>query len=262
MYQGTKKNIYLIGTKVGKINSEVVFFCLRHMKRRRVVSIDIGRKNLAVCIYNGKTRTCSYWKNFNTNLSTYNPNKWRVQLSKILLEIPEGDIYLIEKQVPVPQNHKNLIMESIINCIIAFAFGKTPIVANPETISNYFGMTKKKYYKKKDATVICEQILRDSKAKIKMKDPQWARLFLQPKAIEKRDDLADCLLQAIWYCETKMLPFKGFDPSRYRTYKQTQALKKRKHKEEQEDDSIVSEVEEDIVQDSEVKIIELDSVSL
>lgn len=197
-----------------------------------IVSIDVGRKNLAVCVYDGISRKGLLWKNYDTHLKNYAPSKYRKILTKIMLGLPPGDVYLIEKQVPRPENHKNLIVEAMLHCIVALVFQKKPVAVNPKDVSEYFGMTKDRKAKKRDAVAICEQILKDEdgRSKISM-EAGMVDLFIDKKKTPKRDDLADCFLQAVYYNEKQCATLSTFEPLHYlghEQYKYSQFKKKNK----------------------------------
>ncbi len=183
----------------------------------KITSIDIGRKNLAIFVYNTKKRKVVFWKNINTELSVFNSNKYRKILTKVFLQLPESDLYLLEKQVPIPENHKNLIIESILNCIITFYYGKNPIIVNPKDVSNYFKLTKDRYYKKRDAVAIIKQMIIDPNRDIIIPEKEIEEF----ESSKKQDDLADSFLQCIWYHETHILKSKStFKPDVYKTHKE------------------------------------------
>ena len=59
----------------------------KQKKPETIVSVDIGRTNLAVFVYNAVKRRGIYWKIFDTNLKTFNSNEWKAAMVKIVEKI-------------------------------------------------------------------------------------------------------------------------------------------------------------------------------
>jgi hypothetical protein len=214
-----------------------------------LASIDIGRCNLAICVFSCAERQCLYWKNFDLDLRTYHPKTYRDRLLEVLQRAPLADIYLVERQVHMAP--KNCTLEAIVWCLVPYVLKRQIVGISPSAVSRFFGMNRgNKYSKKRDAVHLTSQILVCSRAKITFQDPSLAAAFLQagrkrklektaemksnlatpvlskkqklPKKSKtlKRDDLSDAFLQALFYCETEVCPgISDFAPSIYTHYR-------------------------------------------
>ena len=206
----------------------------KKMQKCFLVSIDIGRKNLAVCILECVQRKVVFWRNFDVNLKAYNPIVYRKQLEKIFLSLPKGHIYVVERQMF--KATKNCFIECILHSMIAYRLNHLPVPVNPRAVANFFALRDGKYFKKKDAVFVCKQILKDEKnAAIKFGNESLRSAFLESKTTEKMDDLADCLLQALYHLETKVQKRQQFNPKAYEHY-QGRVSKKRSRQEDSDND--------------------------
>lgn len=183
-----------------------------------VASIDVGRNNMCVCIYAPFTRTVIHWKNYNLQLKAYDPQTYRKTVETIFYKIPKCTVYLIEKQVPMAP--KNCLIESILHCIVSYAACKPARTVSPTDVRKFFLLRHdKKYYKKRDAVFVTTQVLEDIQgAAIKFRNEADRTTFLKPPKGLKRDDLADSLLQALFYSETTLFRRQAFRPSAYKHY--------------------------------------------
>lgn len=163
---------------------------------KRIASIDIGRNNFAIFIYDIQQNQVIFWKNCKTDLKEYNVTTYIDILERLFITFPEAELYLIEKQVAIAP--KNCIIESIVHSIVRHKLKKRVLSVNPSSVSKYFSLLKTKHLKKRDAVVIVKQILIDRDAKLKFQDISLPRDFLS-RQTKKRDDLADCCLQGILY---------------------------------------------------------------
>ena len=170
----------------------------------RVASIDVGRRNLALCVYDANERTVTHWRVYDTGLgdTAYNAERWCATVAALVRSWPPADTYLVERQVPQPHNHKNLIIEALVHAIVGATLHGTAIAVSPADVSGYFLLPKgAKHAKKRAATSACVELLRDRRARIRVADENLSARFTTPGVIAKRDDLADCLLQCIYWCE-------------------------------------------------------------
>lgn len=180
-----------------------------------IVSIDVGRNNLAVFVYEWQRRVGVFWHNFDMRLRRYEPNTYRKHVKVMLESIPFiGDMYLVERQVP--RATKNCIIEVIIHCIVAEHFHKKSLTVSPSAVRKFFSLRNDtKHFKKMDAAFVCDQIIDCQRARVRMLEESMKSTFRSSK---KRDDLADCFLQALYYAETTLAPRPQFDPKSYNHY--------------------------------------------
>lgn len=190
-----------------------------------IVSIDIGRNNLGVFVYNCITKKAVFWTVFSTGLGIYHAPQYVKQMEKIMDRIPRGSVYLIEKQVAL--SPKNCIVESIVHSIARFKYSASVYSIKPSTVSDYFSMTKGKSAKKIDAVKLCKQILQDRDANLRFTDIELPQKFLS-KSKMKRDDLSDCMLQCLYYVDTHVTKQYYFKRKKYIHHKpRTQAATKK-----------------------------------
>jgi len=114
---------------------------------------------------------------------------------KIFLEIPDISIVLIENQISPIANRMKCIQGMLAQY---FIMRYNTIDIRFISSSNKLKMFEKKEghsYKdnKKDGVIFCKQLFETHNI-----DPTW----LQKLEMKKKDDLADCFLQGIWFLQT------------------------------------------------------------
>jgi hypothetical protein len=156
--------------------------------------------------------------NIVTGLKDYRVAEYVSKLERILDALPIGEIYLIEKQVALAS--KNCIIESILHSIIRFKLKKQVLSISPTDVSNHFSLLKSKYLKKRDAIVVCKQILIDREAQIKFSDINLPKNFLSSDVKMKRDDFADSFLQCLYFLDRRVTKRFYFKYKKYQHYLQ------------------------------------------
>lgn len=158
-----------------------------------ILSFDVGLKNLAYCVYNTETNKIEKWSVDNVEMQKGDDVCRAIvkYLDKLQLTVNQWDTLLIEKQ-PV-RNNKMRIVENLLN---VYYIIKNPerkiIVYSPKHKlgSDTFKGAKMYRERKKLGVNRCYQFLNDTHS-------TWKEIFEKSK---KKDDLADCLLQALSYC--------------------------------------------------------------
>lgn len=115
---------------------------------------------------------------------------------------------------------KNCLIESILHCIVSYAACKPARTVSPAEVRKFFLLRHdKKYFKKRDAVFVTTQVLQDAQgAAIRFRNEEDRTTFLKPPKGLKRDDLADSLLQALFYSETTLFRRSAFRPGGYKHY--------------------------------------------
>lgn len=143
----------------------------------KILSVDIGLKNFGMSVY------CTDQQKFESfHLVELGKTKDLVCRMKLMSEtslFKNADVILVENQM-------RQCMRTMQISLRCFNFEKTKCVA-PQSVKRFFKTSMKKHYKNKSAAII------------------EARKHLCPKMLDKfnsfkkKDDIADCVLQTIWY---------------------------------------------------------------
>lgn len=166
-----------------------------------LLSIDVGIKNLAMCMIDDTTKEIMYW-----DVSGVPPEhsdglftSLRIHLDSKPWVITANTI-LIEKQPD-----KNRKMKTVENFLQAYFVIKCP---NSETIiydarhkiPDVVGPGKAQYRKRKNTSIArCQEFIKDDI------NSHWLVTFAQSK---KKDDLADTVMQALSFINRKEVPKK------------------------------------------------------
>lgn len=97
---------------------------------------------------------------------------------------------------------------------------KQVLSISPTEVSNHFSLLKSKYLKKRDAIVVCKQILVDREAQIKFVDINLPQNFLSNDVKMKRDDFADSFLQCLYFIDRRVTKRFYFKYKKYQHYPQ------------------------------------------
>lgn len=147
-----------------------------------ILSVDIGLVNF------GMTEYCTVKKKFlRFHLVKIKSTKDYVKEMKRMSEsepFVSADIVLIENQM-------RSCMKAMAISLRCFNFDKTVCVA-PQSIKRYFKTSKRSHLKNKKAAI---------EEAVKHVRPEFLSKF---KTLKKKDDIADCILQTVWYVNVKM----------------------------------------------------------
>ena len=142
----------------------------------RILSVDIGIRNFAFTVY------CTEKKEFvlfrHMDLGKVKDYVARMKELSDTSPFVTADVILIERQM-------RSCMKTMATSLRAFHFAKTIPVA-PQSIKKHFKTCMRKHHKNKKAGVLVAQQYLGNKKE-------------QFQKLKKKDDIADCILQTIWY---------------------------------------------------------------
>lgn len=159
----------------------------------RILSIDVGIKNLAMCLLEDQSRII-FWEV--SQIPSEHSDGLVLVLKKHLDERREQldpiDLVLIERQPE--KNRKMKSIENFLHAYFVFNDIKTLLWDAKHKIPDVCGPGKKKYKLRKDTSIErCGEW-------VKTNQPHWLTFFDQHK---KKDDLADTVMQALSYKDKK-----------------------------------------------------------
>ena len=148
----------------------------------RILSIDIGIVNF------GMTEYCTLKQRFlGFHIIKVKGSKDLVKEMKRMSESEPfklADVILIENQM-------RQCMKTMAVSLRCFNFEKTVCVA-PQSIKRYFKTSRKSHLKNKKAAI---------EESVKHMHPAFLSKF---QKLKKKDDIADCVLQTIWFINVKL----------------------------------------------------------
>lgn len=158
----------------GSIRSQTGVIYTSRVPAMKIVSVDIGTRNFAFTVYNGAF----------TEFHLLDLGKMKdpvLRMKQIADEEPfaSADIILVENQM-------RAIMKTMATALRCFHLDKV-VRVQPQCVKRFFNTSKKKHHKNKKAGV---------EEAVKYLD---ARMLARFHTFKKKDDIADCILQTIWY---------------------------------------------------------------
>lgn len=159
----------------------------------KILSIDVGIRNLALCLLNDDNNLIEQWDV--SGIPPQHEDGVYVSLRKHLDDRPwtlEADVTLIEKQ---PERNKK--MKAVENFLHAYFVIKNPtketiIYDARHKIPDVAGPGRSQYLKRKKTSIQrCEEFIHDGDT-----NAHWIPTFNSSK---KKDDLADTVMQALSY---------------------------------------------------------------
>ena len=166
----------------------------------KILSFDVGIKNLAYCIYDSTLNKILYWNIIDITPSKQSDNACAhmVNLLDKFSELLSNDVILIEKQPS--KNNKMRIIEGLLNAYFVIrgltnensAISKVTVYSAKHKLGNDTFRGKSNYSQRKKLGVFrTEAFLKQYR-----QTDDIHNLFISSK---KKDDLADSLLQALSY---------------------------------------------------------------
>lgn len=153
----------------------------------RILSLDPGQRHLALCIIESTTRQIDLWTL--VKLDTLTPMDVKEHLDAIL-EPHTYAIVLIERQPP--RNHSMTKLECWLHMYFVMSGHPVRLVHASNKIGYEKGRT---YYQRKKASVATLREYMET-------HPQSSKMCDVFENAPKKDDLADCVLQALAYINT------------------------------------------------------------
>lgn len=148
----------------------------------KIVSVDIGLKNFGITVY------CTEQHEFLSFL-LLQLNKPKDLVAK-MKELSEGEPF-VSADVVLVENQMRQCMRTMAVALRCFNYDKTVCVA-PQSVKRFFKTSMKAHHKNKKAGVI------------EARKHLCARMCREFDAFKKKDDVADCILQTVWYVHTKL----------------------------------------------------------
>ena len=149
----------------------------------KILSVDIGLKNFGMTVY------CTERHEF-THFQLKQLDKVKDLVSK-MKELSGSELF-VSADVVLVENQMRQCMRTMAVALRCFNYEKTVCVA-PQSVKRFFKTSMKAHHKNKKAGVaearkhLCERMLHEFDTKFK-----------------KKDDIADCILQTIWFVHTKL----------------------------------------------------------
>lgn len=140
----------------------------------KIVSVDIGTRNFAFTVYE---------QGF-TEFHLLDLGKMKdpvLRMKQIADEEPfvSADVILVENQM-------RAVMKTMATALRCFHLDKV-VRVHPHSVKRFFNTSKKKHHKNKKAGI---------EEAVKHLD---ARMLQKFYTFKKKDDIADCILQTVWY---------------------------------------------------------------
>lgn len=162
-----------------------------------VLSIDVGIKNLSYCMYEHETRTIKAWEVFCVTDSKFGsdmPHLVAAALNQRWDTFKDAQQVVIEQQ---PGSNKRMkVMEAYIHMYFVMRDKPAVLYHARHKLENMEGGApkgKQNYYHRKKASVKETLEFLDKHPQA----PEIAKVYTSAK---KKDDVADCFLQAVAYC--------------------------------------------------------------
>ena len=164
-----------------------------------ILSIDVGIKNLAMCMIHGTTKVIEHW-----DVSGVPPEHQDGLYKSLAFHLNskpwvlEAATILIEKQPD--RNKKMKMVENFLQAyfIIKCPQSETILYDARHKVPDVVGAGKAQYRKRKNASIErCQEFIKGPE------NSHWLVTFAQSK---KKDDLADTVMQALSFINRKEVP--------------------------------------------------------
>lgn len=148
----------------------------------KIVSVDIGLKNFGVSVYCTRIhKFTSFWL-----LQLHKPK----DLVAKMKELSEGEPF-VSADVVLVENQMRQCMKTMAVALRCFNYDKTVRVA-PQSVKRFFNTSMKSHSKNKKAGVA------------EARKHLCASMQIEFDKFKKKDDIADCVLQTIWFVSTRL----------------------------------------------------------
>jgi len=146
----------------------------------RIVSVDIGTRNFAYTVYCTDTSSFVLFQMLDLR---------KVKDSVLKMKELSDSEHFQKAKVILVENQMRSCMKTMATALRCFHLDKV-VKVHPHSVKRFFQTSKKKHHKNKKAGI------------------EEARKHLHGKtlvhfeALRKKDDIADCILQTIWFLST------------------------------------------------------------
>ena len=157
-----------------------------------VVAIDVGIKNLGLCVYDFITSQVVHWET--VSLAT----KYQPMLNvRYVREFVESHAHYFEHAQTVLVERQMRCNMRIIEAVFHTLFYDTCIILNPRSVKLHYGLCMHNYRANKERAVEWATDFVESNPRVIAETPKqtWT-------SSKKRDDLADALLLVMYYLDT------------------------------------------------------------
>lgn len=175
-----------------------------------VLSIDVGIRNLAICVYRHSDKNITYWKLI--DIGMHGPDTCQRMVAALDREaFPAFDAVLVERQ---PGKNKTMVrMEAYLHAYFATKGHAVVLYGAVHKLKGTgqenSGRKQKDYAARKKASVDLTTAFLEA-------NPQQDHAVCAFRTCKKKDDMADSLLQAVSYFETPPPKKACLDPPKAR----------------------------------------------
>ena len=170
-----------------------------------VIAIDVGIKNLGLCVFDFKTAKVVYWDNVSlVHNGKYVPS---LNVQYVMSMVAKLECYFANAFQVIVERQMRCNMRIIEAILETMYYGKC-LILSARSVKMHYGLSMKNYRLNKQKAV------------------QWTKQFVtaNPSAFadsallnfskaSKQDDLADCLLMCMYYLDTYSNQLTGGIPS-------------------------------------------------
>lgn len=171
-----------------------------------LLSFDIGPRNTAFAAVDRGSKRLLAWEREDVQRSSASLRPTEVAarverlVQRILTSLPRYNSLLVVVEKQPMYTGPQRAMVALMNCMVeaalstAFAARQVPVIEwDPKQVQREFSLPQSYQHKKRGATLAVQALLQEPEAAVCVSEQQ--RNAFQGEA--KKDDLADCLLQAV-----------------------------------------------------------------
>ena len=146
-----------------------------------IVSVDIGTRNFAYTVYCTDKRSFVVFQILDLR---------KVKDPVLRMKELSDSEYFDKAEVILVENQMRSCMKTMATALRCFHLDKG-VKVHPHSVKRFFQTSKKKHHKNKKAGI--------EEARKHLKGNTLVRF----EKLKKKDDIADCILQTIWYMSTR-----------------------------------------------------------